>query len=482
MDERSQQGQALVYVIALLAAMALMAAYTHNAFTLANERTRLQNTADAVAYSVATVEARDLNFKAYTNRAMIANQVAIAQMVGLMSWSRWLETTSQNLATVTSIIPYVNAATRTLAQASRTTRSALEQALPIAVEVIQTNVQALSWAQRAHHLAAVLMATQIVGEVVDANDSDVDRSITLSNAVLLGEYLRQREQFTGRFSAAQVRRGRRGSDTYREHFARMEEFRKAVMNSRDGFSRDRTYRFGPRISLPWMSLEMRRAGSTDLAGEDRRHAYGSWIAMDTLSLHKRERDCGTFDTSWCDWKEVQEIGWGAAKNARGDEQVRFNRYTRRDDLGGSWDINRRASRNAARSFQNSREVEVRDYVGLQDFYDLSLDGLMIKAPGIRVLLAKPQDRLRTAHRAGYNAGGMNLEENAQLPSARLTSFAAAEPYFARINDAGSDTRNYRRADGLREYANLYNPYWQARLRPLDAQEKRQLQLAAGLGI
>lgn len=52
-------------------------------------RTRLQNTADAAAYSSAQVMARAYNFTAYSNRAMVANQVAIAQMVSLASWSRF---------------------------------------------------------------------------------------------------------------------------------------------------------------------------------------------------------------------------------------------------------------------------------------------------------------------------------------------------------------------------------------------------------
>ncbi len=52
------------------------------------EKIKLQNTADAAAYSAAVAEARDYNFSAYTNRAMVANQVAVAQFVGLTSWMR----------------------------------------------------------------------------------------------------------------------------------------------------------------------------------------------------------------------------------------------------------------------------------------------------------------------------------------------------------------------------------------------------------
>jgi len=47
----------------------------------------LQNAADAMAYGVSTVEARDLNFAAYTNRAIIANEVAIGQAIGMASWA-----------------------------------------------------------------------------------------------------------------------------------------------------------------------------------------------------------------------------------------------------------------------------------------------------------------------------------------------------------------------------------------------------------
>jgi hypothetical protein len=58
-----------------------------NSGIITSEKMQLQNAADAAAYSVSTIEARDLNFTAYINRAMIANEVAVGQMVGLMSWA-----------------------------------------------------------------------------------------------------------------------------------------------------------------------------------------------------------------------------------------------------------------------------------------------------------------------------------------------------------------------------------------------------------
>lgn len=52
-----------------------------------SEKMQVQNAADAAAYSVSVIEARDLNFMAYTNRAMAANEVAIGQLVGMASWA-----------------------------------------------------------------------------------------------------------------------------------------------------------------------------------------------------------------------------------------------------------------------------------------------------------------------------------------------------------------------------------------------------------
>lgn len=70
----------MLTVAAVLVGLSLV-----NTGILASEKMQLQNAADATAYSVSTVEARDLNFSAYTNRSMIANEVALGQMVGLMS-------------------------------------------------------------------------------------------------------------------------------------------------------------------------------------------------------------------------------------------------------------------------------------------------------------------------------------------------------------------------------------------------------------
>jgi hypothetical protein len=84
----AQKGQAMVFGLLFLAVvlMALLALF--NQGQLVNHRVQLENTADASVYSQAKLAARNQNFIAYTNRAMVANEVSIGQMVALLSWAK----------------------------------------------------------------------------------------------------------------------------------------------------------------------------------------------------------------------------------------------------------------------------------------------------------------------------------------------------------------------------------------------------------
>jgi competence protein ComGC len=86
-----QRGQALVFVTVTILIMVIAVFMTYNVGQLTNQKTRLQNTADAAAYSAALAQARDYNFSAYMNRAMIANDVSVAQQLALRSWVRAFE-------------------------------------------------------------------------------------------------------------------------------------------------------------------------------------------------------------------------------------------------------------------------------------------------------------------------------------------------------------------------------------------------------
>ena len=81
-----QKGQAMVFSLLFLAVAIMTMLILYNQGQLVKNRVQLENAADAAVYSQAKLAARNLNFIAYTNRAMVANEVSIGQMVSLLSW------------------------------------------------------------------------------------------------------------------------------------------------------------------------------------------------------------------------------------------------------------------------------------------------------------------------------------------------------------------------------------------------------------
>lgn len=78
-------GQVLVLGAVTLLAMALMLALSFNLTQAIHEKMRLQTHSDAMAYSMAAVEARSFNYFAYTNRAEAAVLVSLSTVHAYMS-------------------------------------------------------------------------------------------------------------------------------------------------------------------------------------------------------------------------------------------------------------------------------------------------------------------------------------------------------------------------------------------------------------
>lgn len=75
---RRKLGQTMVLGVVTLLVLAFMMMLSFNVGNVLNQKIRLQSHADSMAYSMATVEARAMNYFAYTNRAIAA--VLVAQM------------------------------------------------------------------------------------------------------------------------------------------------------------------------------------------------------------------------------------------------------------------------------------------------------------------------------------------------------------------------------------------------------------------
>lgn len=82
-----QSGQALVIGAAFAFVLAVFAFMLYANSRNVLERTELVNTADAAAYSAGVAVSRELNFLALSNRAIIANHVTVGHLVSYKSWT-----------------------------------------------------------------------------------------------------------------------------------------------------------------------------------------------------------------------------------------------------------------------------------------------------------------------------------------------------------------------------------------------------------
>ncbi|MDD2557001.1 MAG: pilus assembly protein TadG-related protein [Desulfuromonadaceae bacterium] len=106
----NQKGQAAVFVLALLGVVLLCTVFLYKSGRITSEKMQLQNAADAAAYSAIVLEARSLNFAAYTNRAMVGNEVGVGQMVGLLSWADQLSQAQEYANIYVPVIESIGAA------------------------------------------------------------------------------------------------------------------------------------------------------------------------------------------------------------------------------------------------------------------------------------------------------------------------------------------------------------------------------------
>lgn len=176
----AQRGQAMVFATVIMVVILLALLSMYSVGQLTTQKMKLQNTADAVAYSAAVVQARDLNFASYMNRAMIANQVAVGQMVSMAGWVRNADDTfngpyssiGRTLASFSPMAFMWNTPVNVMGKVAKQARSALDSALPLAVKVVDGLIKGFSLASKVYHLATTVTIFETVNEVKSANDPD----------------------------------------------------------------------------------------------------------------------------------------------------------------------------------------------------------------------------------------------------------------------------------------------------------------------
>ena len=429
-----QRGQALPLGLVLLVAVAATVFFMFNSGQLVQEKIRLTNTADAVAYSAGVYEARVLNYDAYTNRAMIANEIAIGQAVGLASWTKYAGIAADNIADYVRWIPYVGAAIAEALEAFASYVDIYTFALSIPVLAHSAVIQALSASQYAVHgpgnAIALANRLSVMKKITKMNDPDAEVDLIPLADNLMG--------FTQRYESQEERK-------------RMAQL---VNEDRDAFLRRRGW---DTLRFPCLP-QLRKRGSTELVEQDE---GWDWKSMDTLSAHVRRIRfvCRGYE---------YPIGYATANT---NDDLDDSDYS----YAGSRNVNPRASQKADDTVTEGFDPATRIGDAIPPFYELSENTLkeMSKDPRATITIRVTKD----AAKQRYTGGASIIKPTGRLDlyagnHARGISAATSsvEVYFERPDGNNQLT-------GKEEYGSLFNPYWQVRLAPVSGATRA---LAQGL--
>jgi len=171
-----------VTVTMVFVLLALLVLYSSGQLT--TQRMKLQNTADAMAYSAALTQARDLNFSAYMNRAMIANQVAVAQVVSITGWARTFDNTyngeyteiAETLADLSPMSAMWTVPLSIYKPIGEGLKSVFDSVGPGMVKILDGLITALSAASQGYHYAMIATLPETVAGVMKANDENASLS------------------------------------------------------------------------------------------------------------------------------------------------------------------------------------------------------------------------------------------------------------------------------------------------------------------
>lgn len=435
-----QHGQVLPLALVLLVAVAATTFYMFNSGQLVQEKLRLTNTADAVAYSAGVFEARMLNYDAYTNRAIIANQIAIGQAVGLASWAKYMGTSADNIGPYLYLIPHVGPALKAAMDHVASIMEIFTSALAAAIPLHDTAIQALALSQQVMHgpgdSVALGNRLAVMQRVARENDPEaVVDPVPIS------------DDFIG-FT--------------RNHESREERRRmgRVVSDSRESFLRSRNWNFG--LVVLCTGIQLRKRGGTELID-----LADGWKSMDTLSAHRyriRRFSCR---------RSERPIGYGTAFS---DEELPDSAYS----YSGSRSTNPRASRRAdsgegiAEGFDPAPST-----IGggaIPTFKELSSRALEMDDPvtqlTIRVTKAAGDQRYSGGASRIRPQGRLELYDGAHS-GGQSAAAARVEVFFER-----PDASNPRHPD-RNELGSLFNPYWQVRLAPITPAERLMAQLRQG---
>ncbi len=489
LNRRQSKGQALIFTLIFVAAAGLIGLLQFNSGMLANSKTRLQNAVDAAAYSAGVLQARDHNFSAYTNRAMVANQAAVAQVVSLKSFvedavdtgdrmNSGLPATYRNIfpsfaipwdPVRSGVVPIVNAVNTGLNSSGASGAGAMVKYLDVLINLY-------SVAQTAHHLATLVDMVAIPPEVLKKNDPEAKMS---TGVFAVGNSLAKVTSWSG--STKQ----HKANDSSGE----ADRFADLVVSDRatDQFTRNRgsvptaawlsTVKFCPGFSITGFLFN--HAGGTLLSSDKKR-----WLALDATQGAGFWFCLVPCPLGVCPiGSPLLELGGSggglAGANGAYDSTTGYKNNPG-ETINYGMALFKTPIPAAIRYASTGPGSTLDSSGGIQDYYrDMKTPGTTPAnqspevnggAFPITFEAERPASSIRTSSSFLTNSSLVKLDD--KLASNNLRAAASAHAYFYRSkSNSGLTSASWARADGKAELENLFNPYWQTRLVDRTATER-----------
>jgi hypothetical protein len=440
------RGQATIMAFATLLFLVVMTLATYNISQMTHGKMQTMNAADAGAYAAAITVARDANFMAYTNRAMVANHVFVGQLVSFTSLVAMFEDMVDTLGTICDIISLFWPPIRAVSQVLERIEDLLAEVPEVMAgitSIVDGYIGLLSNLQFGIHWVTLAEASNAVQQVIDANDPELDWELGSGSGALtiannINAFLELSDQKTDNAS--------------------LSRFADVVRNSRDGFTKKRDWGPPDLFDILFGGDGNVFQGGTNLSSDNK-----TWVGLDGLKVT-------ALDWDWDDGCTPCRDEWTLAKGGAVTGSSSASDYRRIIDMA-------RRTRDAA---YHARKTEMADsYSGLRPYQELNKIGKGYdKSLPFVVLVSKPIDNTGTPNAnktfgTGGNDNFYRLEEKRE----KIMGVAAAEVYFKRPSQ--EDYRNgdktasalYINRPGYSKgvYASLFSPYWQARLTNLSGE-------------
>lgn len=454
------RGQTVLWFLGLIATMAVVSVGVYSVGQVTSEKQKIVNAADAAAYSGALVQARALNMIAYGNRAEIANEVFLAQVISLQSWMRYMESTIETAKYVAAAFSWtgVGAAVYSVLNAVEQIMSSANQAYeavpPVAVAALELYASGLNAASKLilNGPAMALAAKQAGDNVLRANVADQNGAsdtapISVYGAELGALNIMSWDQAFAEYTKTkQIHNSNDGRRTAAD----------ILLASRDAFSEKRIgpSTFGLKLLwgsdkigfCPGLEFGSSRDGPTQLKD------YERWEAQDTSEYYAASGvKCR---------KNGVPFGWGrstlAEQETSGDQRINPHR------IAGSLAYSDSPAKNGS-------------WTGVKSLFDLERDqtnGRPTKEEFyFYFAAAKKNNDVKTADQMGIYQNDSaavklgNTKMEVKELGNQIAATSGAKVFFAR---PWRDNRDFTgttlfRADQHKEVGSLYNPYWQARL-------------------